>query len=102
MSTKWPSKKEIERMIKKIHKEDLWFIGPPEHPTPLQQFRFDLQQKFALYIHRTKITQKEMAEIRKRLKEIKTSLADLNGTAVAYISSMIAEQRPFHPRQSKL
>jgi predicted XRE-type DNA-binding protein len=62
MSKKWPSKKEIERMINKIHKEDLWFIGPPEHPTPLQQFRFDLQQKFTLYILRSKITQKEMAE----------------------------------------
>lgn len=62
MSAKWPSKKEIERMINKIHKEDLWTMGRPENPTPLQQFRFDLQQKFALYILRSKITQKEMAE----------------------------------------
>ena len=46
--------------------------------------------------------QKEMAEIRKRLKEIKASLADLNGTAITYLKSMIEEQRPFHPRQSIL
>ena len=62
MSTKWPSRKKIQKVIDIIHKEDLWTMGRPEHPTPLQQFRFDLQQKFALYIHRTKITQKEMAE----------------------------------------
>lgn len=62
MSAKWPSRKKIQEVIKEIHEKDLWFIGPPEHPTPLQQFRFDLQQKFALYILRAKITQKEMAE----------------------------------------
>lgn len=62
MSRKWPNRKEIEDVINKIEKEDLWTMGRPENPTPLQQFRFDLQQKFALYIHRTKITQKEMAE----------------------------------------
>lgn len=37
-------------------------MGRPENPTPLEQFDFDLQQKFTLYIHRTKTTQKEMAE----------------------------------------
>ena len=62
MRTKWPSKKEIKRVIKEIHEKDLWTVGRPENPTPLEQFRFDLQQKFALYILRAKITQKEMAE----------------------------------------
>ncbi len=59
----WPSKKEIEKVINKIEKNDLWSMGPPENPSPLEQFRFDLQQKFVGYKLRNKISQKEMAEL---------------------------------------
>ncbi len=59
----WPSKAEIKRVIKKIEKKGEWTIAPPENPTPLEKFRHDIQQKFVSYKLKTKISQREMAEI---------------------------------------
>ncbi len=57
-----PSRKEIAKMAKELEKVE-GSLAPPANPTPLQKFRFDLQQKFVGYILREKISQKEMAEI---------------------------------------
>ena len=59
----WPSKKEIERVLTKIEKENLWTQGMPANPTLLQKFRHDIQQKFVVYKRKAKISQREMAEI---------------------------------------
>ncbi|HPI41023.1 MAG TPA: XRE family transcriptional regulator [Pseudobdellovibrionaceae bacterium] len=59
----WPSRKEIERVIKKIEKEDLWTLAPPEDMTPLEKFRHDIQQKIVGYKLRTKISQRELAKL---------------------------------------
>jgi predicted XRE-type DNA-binding protein len=59
----WPSKKEIERVLKKIEKEDLWTLAPPANPTPLERFRYDIQQKIVGYKLRTKISQRELAKL---------------------------------------
>ena len=50
-------------MIKKIEREKLWTLGPPENPTPLQQFRYDIQQKFVAYKLKNKMSQREMAKV---------------------------------------
>lgn len=57
-----PSKSEIHRVLKKLEKAE-GFLAPPEHPTPLQKFRFDIQQKFVSYVLNNKITQREMAKL---------------------------------------
>lgn len=60
---KWPSRKEIEKVIKEIESKGLWTLSLPENPTPLEQFRFDLQQKFVAYKLQNKISQRELAEL---------------------------------------
>lgn len=57
-----PSRTEINRALKKLEKVD-GSLAPPANPTPLEKFRFDLQQKFVLYLLRTKISQREMAKV---------------------------------------
>ncbi len=57
-----PSRAEINRALKKLEKVE-GSLAPPANPTPLEQFRFDLQQKFVLYLLRTKISQREMAKV---------------------------------------
>ncbi len=57
----WPSRKEIERVLKKLEKVE-GTLGMPEHPTPLQKFRHDIQQRIVGYKLRTKISQREMAK----------------------------------------
>ena len=57
----WPSKREIERAIKQIEKKGEWTLAPPENPTPLEKFRYDIQQKFVGYKLKTKISQRELA-----------------------------------------
>jgi predicted XRE-type DNA-binding protein len=58
----FPSKAEINRVLKKLEKIE-GNLAPPTHPTPLQKFRFDIQQKFVSCILIKKISQREMAEI---------------------------------------
>ncbi len=59
----WPSRKEIERVLTKIEKENLWTKGKPEHPTPLEKFRHDIQQRIVGFKLRSKISQRELAKI---------------------------------------
>ena len=58
----FPSKAEIDRVLKKLENVE-GTLAPPANPTPLQKFRFDIQQKFVGYILIKKITQREMAEV---------------------------------------
>ena len=46
--------------------------------------------------------QKEMTDIRRRLREIKAALADMVATTVDYLEKMIEEQRPHFPRMSTI
>jgi len=58
----FPSKKEIERALKKLENVE-GTLMPPENPTPLQKFRHDIQQKFVIYKREKGISQREMAEL---------------------------------------
>lgn len=58
----FPSKIQLKRVLKKLENVE-GTLALPENPTPLQKFRFDLQQKFVSYILKEKISQREMAEI---------------------------------------
>lgn len=49
-----------------------------------------------------KKAEKEMREIRKRLREIKEALADLVGTSIAYLEELIDQQKKNYPRLSKI
>ncbi len=57
-----PSRAEIEKALKRLEKSE-GSLAPPENPTPLESFRFELQQKFVLYKLRNKVSQREMAEL---------------------------------------
>ena len=57
-----PSRAEIKKVLKKLEKAE-GTLAPPANPTPLEKFRHDIQQKFAGYKHKAKISQREMAEI---------------------------------------
>lgn len=67
----FPSKAEIKRVLKKLEKAE-GSLAPPKNPTPLQRFRFDLQQQFVGYFLKEEISQKEMAKIL-GIDEAKTS-----------------------------
>ena len=58
----FPSKSEIARVVKKLEKAE-GTLAPPSNPTPLEQFRYDLQQKFVIYKLQKGISQRKMAEI---------------------------------------
>lgn len=58
----FPSKAEVKRVLEKLEKVE-GTLAKPQNPTPLEQFRWDIQQKFVRYILDKKISQKEMAEI---------------------------------------
>ena len=57
-----PSSAEIKRALKKIEKMEST-LAPPANPTPLEKFRFDLQQKFVRFYLKTKSSQREFAKI---------------------------------------
>ena len=57
-----PSRAEIKKVLKKLEKAE-GTLAPPANPTPLEKFRHDIQQKFAGYKLKAKISQREMAEI---------------------------------------
>lgn len=56
----FPSKTEIRRVLKKLEGLE-GTLALPANPTPLQKFRFDIQQKFVAYSLTTKVSQREMA-----------------------------------------
>jgi predicted XRE-type DNA-binding protein len=58
----WPNRKEIEKVLKQLEKVEGTLAQPP-NPTPLEQFRFDIQQKFVVYKRKSNLSQKEMAEL---------------------------------------
>lgn len=58
----FPSEKKLKAMREKLDKVE-GTLSPPSNPTPLEKFRFDIQQKFVGYILDEKITQREMAKI---------------------------------------
>ena len=58
----FPSKAEIARVLKKLENVE-GTLAPPSNATPLQKFRYDLQQKFVVYLLVKKITQRRMAEL---------------------------------------
>lgn len=58
----FPSRKEIDRVLKKLEKVE-GTLAPPANPTPLQKFRHDIQQKFVRYKREKNVTQREMAEL---------------------------------------
>lgn len=58
----FPNKAQVEKALKKLEKME-GAEGPPENPTPLEELRYDLHQKFVWYKLKNKISQKEMADI---------------------------------------
>ncbi len=58
----FPSRAEINKVLKKLEKVE-GTLAPPLNPTPLEKLRFDLQQKFVVYLMVKKITQREMSKI---------------------------------------
>ncbi len=58
----FPSKAEVKRVLKKLENVE-GTLAPPANPTPLQKFRYDIQQKFVGYKLDKKISQREMAEV---------------------------------------
>jgi predicted XRE-type DNA-binding protein len=57
----FPNKERIKRALKKLEKTE-GTISPPANPTPLERFRFDLQQKFVAYKLDHKLSQRELAK----------------------------------------
>ena len=58
----FPSRTEIKRVLRKLEKAE-GTLAPPANSTPLQKFRYDIQQKFVGYKLDHEISQREMAEI---------------------------------------
>lgn len=57
----FPRKERIKRALKNLEKTE-GTLAPPTHPTPLERFRFDLQQKFVAYKLDHKLSQRELAK----------------------------------------
>jgi hypothetical protein len=57
-----PKKSEIKRALAKLEKKERT-SARPIRSTPLEQFRFDLQQKFVTYKLKTQMSQRNMASI---------------------------------------
>lgn len=57
----FPSKTEVKKALKKLEKAE-GTLGLPENPTALEQFRFDLCQRFLKYKMEHKLTQKQLSE----------------------------------------
>jgi len=58
---KFPSPAEISEVSKKLENVQ-GTKALPKNASPLEKFRFELQQKFVIYKLKTKCTQKEMAD----------------------------------------
>ncbi len=57
-----PSRAEIRKVLKRLEKVE-GTLAPSANPTPLEKFRHDIQQKFVAYKLKTKVSQREMAEM---------------------------------------
>ena len=58
----FPSKKEIELVLKRLEKVE-GTLALPANPTPLQQFRWDICQNFIKYKRTHNYTQKQIADV---------------------------------------
>jgi len=58
----FPSKDQIKKALKRLEKVE-GTLAPPANPTPLEKFRYDIQQKFVIFKHDRKISQREMAKL---------------------------------------
>lgn len=58
---KFPSSSEIKEISKKLEKLE-GTKALPKNATPLEKFRFELQQKFVMYKLKHKCTQKALAD----------------------------------------
>lgn len=58
---RFPDKKELERVLKKLEKAEGTLALKPD-ASPLEKFRFDLCQKFLKYKKAHELNQKELAQ----------------------------------------
>ena len=58
----FPNREQIKKALKRLEKVE-GTLSPPTNPTPLEKFRNNIQQKFVIYKHDKKISQREMAEV---------------------------------------
>ena len=60
--SKWPSKKELDKVLKKLESaEGTKHLAP--NASPLEKFRWELQQQFVKYKRKSKINQRQMADL---------------------------------------
>lgn len=55
----FPTQKKIKKVLQKLEGKE-GTQAPPANPTPLEKFRWDIQQKFVVYKNKNKISQREM------------------------------------------
>ncbi|RYZ78385.1 MAG: transcriptional regulator [Proteobacteria bacterium] len=59
-----PSRATIKKVLKEMDKSsESSFLMIGENATPLERFRFDIQQKFVAYLQDEKLSRKELAAI---------------------------------------
>ncbi len=98
---------ETEKTAKAVNAAILLGLEPFQDQIMREVSAEDLETLLRIPIRRISLfdinkAQKEMAEIRKRLREIKKKLADLTGTCIGVLEEIIEAQRPLHPRKSTL
>lgn len=59
---KFPTKAQLKKVLKKLEKTE-GTLALPANPTPLEKFRFDIQQKFVIFSLKNKISQRELAKM---------------------------------------
>ena len=59
---KFPTKAQLKKVLKKLEKTEGTLALPANH-TPLEKFRFDIQQKFVIFSLKNKISQRELAKM---------------------------------------
>ena len=52
----------MKKVLKKLEKTE-GTLALPANPTPLEKFRFDIQQKFVIFSLKNKISQRELAKM---------------------------------------
>lgn len=57
----FPSKKEIEEVLKKLEKAE-GSLSIPKNATPLEMLRFDICKRLIIYLHDNNLQQNELAD----------------------------------------
>ncbi len=61
--SKWPERKEIERVLKKLEENpELYSRALPPNATEKERIKYDLCAEFVKYMNRNEITQRELAK----------------------------------------